>query len=130
VRVENEVFYEEGTSSDYARAEFREKLFARLTGMNGVREREEASTLAYEASTQAFEASSPASESNASTSEGLPAAQTAMIAVVFLTAASIALVVVQRKFAKNKNADDKSVVSVETMPNTIYDTTPMTGHHV
>jgi hypothetical protein len=90
---------------------------------------EEVSHLASETSNPVSEASTLSSEKNATTSEGLPAAQNAMIIVVSLAAASIALVVVQRKFIKNKN-DDKRVVSVETMANTIYDTASLTGHHV
>ena len=109
MHVENKVHYVEGTSSDAARAEFLEKLFTRLAEVDGVRA---ASYSSSDLSTKAND-----STDKDLTSEGLPAAQTAMIVVFSVAAASIALVMVQRKLATNKNADDTSVKVEETGPN-------------
>lgn len=91
---------------------------------------EDPSNLALEASNPALDTFALTSESNALASERLPATQTAMIVVVSMAVASIAFVVVQRKFAKNKICDDNSVALVEPMTNPVHGTASLTGFHV
>jgi hypothetical protein len=114
VTVEHQVLYQSGTLANAARNEFLNKLAARLSGVNGSRERAASTTLDSESSTTTEE--NERTERNSTYGGGLSAVKIAMIVVLSVAVASIALVVVQRKFSRNTRDDDYSVVPEETIP--------------
>lgn len=113
-----DVYHEDAASSDAARAEFLQKLASQLDSVEGV-------IMLGSSSAEAGSSQGPGEDIGGQ--DALLTAQTAMIAVLSVAAASIALVAVQRRVSANTINDDKSVVSEETFPNTTYDTAPLNG---
>jgi hypothetical protein len=113
VNVKHQAFYQSGTLANAARAEFLSTFAACLAGVDGIRQRTASNALASESSPTTKE--DDGTEKDLTRGDGLSTGKIAMIVVLSVAAASVALVVVQRKFAPKKRDADSSAAPDEAI---------------